>query len=343
MSLNHHAEQPECSICIANFNGEHLLDNCLKSVFNQIGEVDVEVIVHDDASTDNSIFLLEEKYPQVRIIKSTENMGFCIANNRMVQNARGEFLLLLNNDAALHEDALQTFLKETRSQSNRGIFTLPQYDWESGTLVDRGCLLDPLNVPVPNLDSERSDVAFTVGACLWVSRKDWQALGGFPDWLESIGEDLYLCCAARLRGWQIRCLPISGYRHRQGTSFGGNRVSTGGIHTRYRRRYLSERNRLSVFIACTPTIVMWPWLAFQVMMLLLEGGLLSLFLRSTRPWREIYAAALRDTWRRRRPILTLRRSLQAKRICTLSSYLRVFTPWPRKLAVLLRNGLPRLS
>lgn len=349
MALVHHipalnpAAEPFCSICIANYNGVGVLADCIDSILAQAGSISVEIIIHDDASSDGSAEWIKQRYPDVELLVSDKNVGFCIANNRMAKQARGKFLLLLNNDAALHEDALQAFLGEARRQSSRGIFTLPQYDWESGALVDRGCLLDPLNVPVPNLVPERSDIAFTIGACLWISSEDWQTLGGFPDWLESIGEDLYLCCAARLRGWQVRCLPTSGYRHRQGASFGGNRVGAGGIHTRYRRRYLSERNRLAVFIACTPTILIWPWLALQVMALLLEGGLLSLALRSTRPWQDIYVAALRDTWRSSKTIFSLRRSVQVNRACTLFNYLHVFTPWPRKLAVLLRSGLPRLS
>lgn len=333
-------KDPVCSVCIANYNGMDVLADSIDSILAQAGDIPVEIIIHDDASSDESVEWIRDQYSDVELLVSEENVGFCIANNRMVEVARGEFFLLLNNDAALHTDALQVLLQEARHQSRRSILSLPQYDWESGALVDRGCFLDLLNVPVPNLDSDRGDVAFVIGACMWIPRDIWLALGGFPEWLESIGEDLYLCCAARLRGWQIRCLPTSGYRHRQGASFGGNRVGAGGIQTRYRRRYLSERNRLAVFVACTPTVCVWPWLAMQVVMLLLEGCLLSIFLHSVRPWREVYVAALREAWRMRRAALALRRSLQANRECNVFDYLRVFTPRLRKFSVFLRKGLP---
>lgn len=336
-------ENPTCSVCIANYNGVDVLADCIDSVLAQTGNVPVEIIIHDDASTDGSVEWIRRRYPNVEVLASACNAGFCVANNRMAERARGEFILLLNNDAALRDDALQILAGAARERPVCSILTLPQYDWASEALVDFGCLLDPLNVPTPNRDPDRSVVAFVIGACLWIPRDAWRALGGFPEWLESIGEDLYLCCAARLRGWQVRCLPASGYRHRQGASFGGNRMDADGIRTRYRRRYLSERNRLAVFVACTPTVLMWPWLALQVAVLLLEGGLLSLALRSARPWREIYAAALRDAWRGRQATLSLRRSLQTQRVCTLLDYLRAFSPWPRKLAVLLRKGLPGLS
>ncbi len=57
------------------------------------------------------------------------------------------------------------------------------------------------------------------------------ALGDFPHGWESIAEDMYLCCAARQRGYEVRCLSVSGYRHMQGQSFGGNRATEGKLVT----------------------------------------------------------------------------------------------------------------
>ncbi|MGH8213193.1 MAG: glycosyltransferase family 2 protein, partial [Rhodanobacteraceae bacterium] len=84
---------PACSVCIANYNGAHMLAECIDSVLAQEGEVPLEIIVHDDASTDNSIELLRNRYPQVEILASNDNVGFCVGNNRMVAHARGEYVL----------------------------------------------------------------------------------------------------------------------------------------------------------------------------------------------------------------------------------------------------------
>jgi len=106
---------PVCSICIANYNGAALLDDCLQSVLAQQGNIASEIIVHDDASSDDSVKLLREKYPLVELLASRENVGFCVSNNRMAEQARGEFILLLNNDAALYPDALETLLAAARA------------------------------------------------------------------------------------------------------------------------------------------------------------------------------------------------------------------------------------
>lgn len=331
---------PRVSICIANFNGERMIGDCIESILSQDTDVDVEILVHDDASTDDSIGFLRERYPQASLLVSDANVGFCVANNRMAAAARGEFLLLLNNDAALHAGAIQALVEGASRMHGPAILTLPQYDWDTGTLVDRGCLLDPFHTPAPNLDPNRRNVAYVIGACMWIPRAAWNELGGFPEWFGSIAEDMYLCCAARLRGVDVRCLNTSGYRHRQGATFGGNRIDRGRLSTNYGRRRLSERNRIAVVASCTPTWLAWPWLLAHVTVLTAEGALLALVKRDGRIWHDIYRNAILDAWRGRRAIRSLRRQAQATKTARLSGYLRTFTWVPRKAALLLRHGLP---
>ncbi len=334
---------PICSVCIANYNGESLLIDCLDSVLNQQCSFPFEIIVHDDASTDKSLELLESRYPQIRLIKSSENVGFCVSNNRMVTQASGEFILLLNNDTALAPDALAVLYQQSQSQANPGILTLPQYDWESGLLVDRGCLLDPFYNPVPNLDATRRQVAMVIGACLWIPRTLWIQLGGFPEWFESIAEDMQICCRARLSGFTVEVTEKSSYWHRQGNSFGGNRVATGKLKTTYRRRRLSERNKTYVMALCTPQSILWFVFPAHLFVLTLEGLLLSFLKFDRRLLSEIYANVLRSLIYRKNQITEERRSIQASRAITAWTYQTTFTIWPHKLRMLIRHGIPGLS
>ena len=333
---------PVVSVCIANYDGERLLPDCIDSVLAQDCDAPVEILVHDDASGDGSLALLAARYPQARVIASAENVGFCVANNRMADAARGDWLLLLNNDAALGPGALQAFLADARRIGGDAILTLPQHDWETDALVDRGCRLDPFHNPVPNLDPRRADVAYVIGACLWIPRRLWHELGGFPEWFGSLAEDMLLCCAARLRGVPVRCIDGSGYRHRQGASFGGNRAD-GGLRTTYRRRALSERNKTATLFACTPGWTMWPLLAAHLALLGAEGGILSLARGDARLWREVYAPALGLPLVQRERLRAQRATLQAARTSTARDYFRPFAWTPRKLALLLRHGLPRIG
>lgn len=333
---------PVCSVCIANYNGESMLADCIDSVLSQDCGFPIEIIVHDDASTDGSLDLLRSRYPQVRVIASATNVGFCIGNNRMVAQARGEFVLLLNNDAALLSGALAAFAAEAARQSSPAILTLPQYDWETDALVDRGCMLDPFYNPVPNTDPERDDVAYVIGACLWCPRTLWDSLGGFPEWIESIGEDLYLCLLARINGVAVVALRQSGYRHRQGASFGGNRVAAGRLQTTYRRRRLSERNKTFVLLLFTPFPFAMGLLALHLLVLMAEGAVLSVLKRDPRLFREVYWNVPQALLTQRARLFDLRRRIQGRRRIGILDYARVFTPVPRKISMLLRHGLPSL-
>lgn len=331
---------PECSVCIANYNGEHILADCLDSLLAQQGGPLIEIIVHDDASSDGSVALLRERYPHIELLVSSENVGFCVSNNRMVAHARGKYVLLLNNDAALWPDALSALFDAAAAQERPGILTLPQYDWETGELVDRGCLLDIFYNPVPNVDPLRTDVAYGIGACLFLPRALWVELGGFPEWFGSMAEDMYICCLARLRGLPVAVTQASGYRHRQGRSFGGNRIDGGKLKTTFRRRALSERNKILVMLICTPTTLMWPLLALHLAMLAAEGALLSLIKREARIWQEIYGPALSGLVRELGKLRARRREVQRTRRVSLRTYFRGFTAVPRKLVLLRRHGFP---
>jgi GT2 family glycosyltransferase len=335
--------KPLISICIANYNGMEIIDECIRSVLEQQGDISTEILVHDDASTDGSLAHIRANYPAVVLIESAENVGFCIANNRMVARARGQFILLLNNDAALYPDALQSLLAEVERLGQPAILTLPQYDATSGALVDRGCLLDPFFNPVPNLDPKRSDVAMVIGACLWIPKTLWDELEGFPEWFDSVAEDMYLCCRARLAGREVRVLAVSGYRHCQGASFGGNKPQDGKLSTTFRRRHLSERNKLRVMVLMSPGL--WLLWMLPLHLALSVAETLTLCLASGRLdyLRRVHWPAWREAWQARAKLVQGRQHIQQTRRATAAEFAQAFTAFPRKLQLLWKYGMPRLK
>ncbi|MHB9022006.1 MAG: glycosyltransferase family 2 protein [Halothiobacillus sp.] len=336
------------SVCIANYNGEAVLIDCIESVLAQRGEIPTEIIIHDDASTDASLELIKTQYPatqypHIRVIESAENVGFCISNNRMVEVAQGEYILLLNNDAALAPDALKTFFYAAEKQIPKGVLGLPQFDWETGKLVDQGYFLDPFYNPVPNFDTTVQDVAMIIGACFWIPRTLWQELGGFPAWFESIAEDTYLCCRARLAGYPVQVVQGSHFRHRQGASFGGNGVRENKLITTYRRRRLSEINKTYVMLLCSPPFRLALTLPLHILLMTVEGGVISIINRDFSPWRIIYAPLLTDVWKFRMEILAGRLSVQSTRVASACEFSRAFRFVPRKIIMLIKHGFPRIE
>ncbi len=336
--------KPSISVCVANYNGLGVIEECLTSVLDQdIKDCSVEIIVYDDASTDDSTSCIRRSYQQVILIEGGENVGFCIANNRMVDKAKGEYILLLNNDAALFPDALKTLMAESRRLGKSAILGLPQYNAETGQLLDRGSLFDPFLNPVPNLDPERRDVGMIMGACLWLPKTLWVELGGFPVWFGSIAEDMYLCCLARLAGYQVRALAVSGYRHRVGWSFGGGKIKIGKhLETTVRRRSLSERNKTYLMYITYPSLVFHVFFVFHLSALILEGVLLSILRLDFVALKKIYINVLLSVWKNRHVLGQNRSLVQRCRKINVHQFFSVFIAAPYKLRMLLRYGLPKL-
>lgn len=332
-----------CSVCIAHYNGIDLIDACIASVRAQDCGFAVEIIVHDDASSDGSAAHIAARHPDVRLIESSENAGFCVANNRMAEAAQGEYLLLLNNDAALLPGALDALMREALRLQRPAILGLPQYDAETGDLLDVGSLLDPFLNPVPNRGLRRNDVGMVAGACLWIPRRLWQELGGFPEWFGSVAEDLYLCCRARLAGYPVIALGESGYLHRVGQSFGGGKAKAGRLATTFRRRALSERNKTFVMVLCHPASLLAILLPLHLLLITLEGLLLTVALRGVSLWREVYAPLIPRLYACRNELQRGRRIAQASRNTTLAGWLKPVRWRLRKLELLLQYGLPEVK
>ena len=95
----------DLSVIIVNWNTEALLRDCLRSVYATVTDLDLEVIVVDNASSDGSVAMLKVEFPQVRRIENYDNRGFAAANNQAFRAMSGRYALLLNSDAVLTDGA----------------------------------------------------------------------------------------------------------------------------------------------------------------------------------------------------------------------------------------------
>jgi GT2 family glycosyltransferase len=119
----------DISIIIVNYNTRELLRNCLVSIFEQTKNIDFEVIVSDNASTDGSVEMLNKCFPQVILIENGENLGFGAANNRGLNLAKGKYILYLNSDTVLINNTIKIF------------YDYWEHSWEKEHLGAIGCNL----------------------------------------------------------------------------------------------------------------------------------------------------------------------------------------------------------
>jgi len=116
-------KNPELSIIIPQYNTKNLLLDCLKSIFEKSKDLDFEVIVVDNGSSDGSVKAVKVEFPFVKLITNKKNLGYAKANNQGVKKARGEYVLFLNSDTVLLDNAFKkslSFLQDNRKYSVLG-------------------------------------------------------------------------------------------------------------------------------------------------------------------------------------------------------------------------------
>ncbi len=235
-------QQPVVSIIIVNFNGKRFLDVCLSSVFRQ-AYTQFEVILVDNASSDDSVEFVREHFPQVKIVRSQTNSGFAGGNNLGVQASHGTLIVLLNNDTRAEKDWLSNLVSAVSpadvAAASSLILTegIPQKYYEMNGSVNF------LGHNIMRVFKKREDIFFAGGASL-IYKKN---IFGIPFDVEyfTYGEDVYLSLKARFAGYHVIHVNDSVVYHR-GSGTARNQKSS--VKTFYQ-----ERNRLlNTFLFFSP-------------------------------------------------------------------------------------------
>ncbi|MEO6037989.1 MAG: glycosyltransferase [Saprospiraceae bacterium] len=98
------------SVIIVNYNVRHFLEQALRSVRKALQGIEGEVWVVDNNSVDDSVRMVQEKFPEVRLMANKKNLGFAVANNQAIRESQGEYVLLLNPDTLVEEDTFSKCL-----------------------------------------------------------------------------------------------------------------------------------------------------------------------------------------------------------------------------------------
>jgi len=110
------------SIIIVAWNVRQLLYDCLKSFYDQTKGIDFEVIYVDNASEDGSVEMVKEEFPGVRIIENKENKGFIKANNQGIEVSEGRYVLLLNSDTVVLDNAIEKTIVFADANADAAVF-----------------------------------------------------------------------------------------------------------------------------------------------------------------------------------------------------------------------------
>lgn len=246
------------AIVILNWNGCSMLQTYLPSVL-EYSRGDAVIYVADNASTDNSLAMLEEHFPEVRVIRLERNYGFAEGYNKALAEVDAEYYILLNSDVEVTHhwlDPIVEFMDSHKevaacqpkllSVKDKDFF---EYAGACGGYMDRygypfcrGRIFGTVEEDNGQYDYN-AEILWATGACLMIRSEDYRNAGGFDARFFAHNEEIDLCWRLRLMGRRIYCIPDSVVYHvGGGTLPKGNPMKT----------YLNFRNNLTMLYKNLP-------------------------------------------------------------------------------------------
>jgi GT2 family glycosyltransferase len=259
---------PTCdlSICIANWNARDYLARCLESIGAQSAGLSVEIIVVDNGSTDGSVQCVRQRFPSVTLIENTANVGFVQATNQAMRLSRGRYVLWLNNDTVVLDQALARLVQFMDEHPAVGICG-PKVLNRDGTIQNqcrRGfptpwaafAYFSGLSRLFPRREffsrylmtycheDEVHEVDAVSGCCLLARRQVVEQAGLIDTAYHSYGEELDYCAVAKERGWTVYYYPPAVIVHYGGQGGSGVRPYH-SIYQFYRSMWLFYRRHVA--------------------------------------------------------------------------------------------------
>ena len=258
------------AIVILNWNGQAMLEKYMPSVL-QYSKDEATVYVADNASTDQSMEMLRQHFPGVKLIQLEKNWGFAEGYNKALKQVDAEYYLLLNSDIEVTHHWLTPMTEYLDNHPDvaacqpklLSIFDKDRFEYAgaSGGYLDhfgypfcRGRIFETVEEDNGQYDYA-TDILWATGAALMIRSKDYWGAGGLDGRFFAHNEEIDLCWRLRIRGRRIVCLPESYVYHvGGGTLPKGNPMKT----------FLNFRNNLTMLYKCLPdkdlkSVMRWRW------------------------------------------------------------------------------------
>jgi GT2 family glycosyltransferase len=223
-------EQPDLSIIIVNWNSLELTSHALASLKEKAQGINYEVFVIDNGTTkDSSVDELPRRFPWIKFIANSDNLGFSKANNQGIRESRGRYVLLLNNDTIQIENALGESVKYMDAHPEVGalgilhlnndaektfqpsFFNFPR-PW-SEILGLFGLKRHAPPAPPSTLSPSEQDVDWICGSFLLMRRECLAQVGELDERFFIYDEDIDWCLQAHQAGWKVRYWPQAAMIH----------------------------------------------------------------------------------------------------------------------------------
>ena len=248
------------AVVILNWNTKGFLEEFLPALTSSVEEVDgAEVVVADNASTDGSIELMAEKFPQVKTLSFEKNLGFTGGYNRAFSEIECEYFLLINSDIEVTQNWLGPLVNWMDSHPDCAACAPKLHSWQekdkfeyagaAGGYLDkfgyplcRGRVLKELETDHGQYDNPK-DVLWATGACLLIRSSVYKELDGLDNRFFAHMEEIDLCWRMQLHGWKVTVVPASVVYHVGGGTLPA--TSPFKLFLNFRNNHLMLNNNLA--------------------------------------------------------------------------------------------------
>ena len=229
----------EVSVVVVNWNTQDILRDCLRSIYEHCGEIDLEVIVIDNASTDGSVEMIKKDFPQVTLIENSQNRGFAAANNQGIAISRGRYVLLLNSDTVVLDNAIAKTVAFADSHPEAAIVACRVLNPDR--TLQPTCFMFPstLNMLLSSTylyklfpkskffgreqmtwwdRNDIREVDVVTGCFMLIRQKAIQQVGTMDEQFFMYGEETDWCYRFRRAGWKVMFTPVCEIIHLGGQS-----------------------------------------------------------------------------------------------------------------------------
>ncbi|MCE5187073.1 MAG: glycosyltransferase family 2 protein [Planctomycetaceae bacterium] len=229
----------DLSIVLVNWNTRQILAGCLDSIYEQTRGITFEVLVVDNASTDGSARMVRDRFPQATLVANEQNRGFAAANNQGIRMAKGDYILLLNSDTLVLDNALAKSVEFARRHPEAGVVGCRVLNADRS--LQPSCFMYPslLNLFLlttylsrlfrrhPFFGRERMgwwdrsnvrEVEVVTGCFMLVRRRAFESVGLLDEAYFMYGEETDWCCRAHRAGWKLLFTPDAEIVHLGGAS-----------------------------------------------------------------------------------------------------------------------------
>jgi GT2 family glycosyltransferase len=230
----------QLSVIILNYNVRHFLELCVLSVQKALSNIDAEIIVVDNNSSDDSCQMMQHRFSNMKLIRNTENLGFPKGNNIGVSQAKGDYICILNPDTVVAEDTFEKVLAFAKSQTDLGIVGCKLIDGRGNFLPE-----SKRGIPTPWVaftkifglynyfpksnffnkyyaqhvqESETGKVDILVGAFMVMKRELYNEIGGFDENCFMYSDDIDLSYMVLQKGKFNYYFPETTVIHYKGES-----------------------------------------------------------------------------------------------------------------------------